>query len=106
MSYNPSPLWRRGGGEERVHSNLSNKSFRSQAWFLALLCSTLSGCLGLPAGQESAVVTMAQMQMGTLGKITAGGPGKDLAVHWGFPRSGRTRRMEGLRCYLGRTRQL
>ena len=79
MSYNPSPLWRRGGGEERVHSNLSNKSFRSQAWFLTLLCSTLSGCMGIPAGQESAVVTRAQMQMGTLVKITAVARSKSVA---------------------------
>jgi len=36
-----------------------------------LLCSALAGCVGVTAGQESAVVTRVQMQMGTLVKITA-----------------------------------
>ena len=71
LSYNSSPLWRRGGGEERVHSNLFNQPFRIQRCLLTLLCSTLVACVGVPPGQESAVVTRAQMQMGTLVKITA-----------------------------------
>jgi len=36
-----------------------------------LLCSVVAGCVGVSPGQESAVVTRAQMQMGTLVKITA-----------------------------------
>lgn len=35
-----------------------------------LLVSAISGCVGVPTGQESVVVTRAQMQMGTLVKIT------------------------------------
>jgi len=54
-----------------VHSNLFNQPFRIQTCFLTLLCSVLAGCVGGPTGQESAVVTRAQMQMGTLVKITA-----------------------------------
>jgi len=54
-----------------VHSNLFNESFRIQTCLLMLLCSAFSGCVGVPTGQESAVVTRAQMQMGTLVKITA-----------------------------------
>jgi len=71
LSYNLPPLWRRGGSEERVHSNLFNQSFRIQTCLLTLLCSALSSCVGVHPGQESAVVTRAQMQMGTLVKITA-----------------------------------
>ncbi len=54
-----------------MHSNLFNESFCIQMWLLTLLCSALAGCVGVPAGQEAAVVTRAQMQMGTLVKITA-----------------------------------
>jgi thiamine biosynthesis lipoprotein ApbE len=54
-----------------VHSNLFNQSFRILTYFLTLLCSALAGCVGVPTGQESAVVTRVQMQMGTLVKITA-----------------------------------
>jgi len=54
-----------------VHSNLLNESFRIQTCLLTLLVSAFSGCVGLPTGQESAVATRAQMQMGTLVKITA-----------------------------------
>ena len=54
-----------------MHSNLFNQPFRIQPCFLTLLCSVLAGCVGVPTGQESAVVTRAQMQMGTLVKITA-----------------------------------
>jgi thiamine biosynthesis lipoprotein len=54
-----------------VHSSLFNQPFRIQTCFLTLLCSVLAGCVGVPTGQESAVVTRAQMQMGTLVKITA-----------------------------------
>jgi thiamine biosynthesis lipoprotein len=54
-----------------MHFKLPDHFFRVQACLLTLLCSALSGCVGVPTGQESAVVTRAQMQMGTLVKITA-----------------------------------
>ena len=54
-----------------MHSNLLNQLFRIQTCFLTLLCSAFAGCVGVSPGQESAVVTRAQMQMGTLVKITA-----------------------------------
>ena len=54
-----------------MHSNLFNQSVRILTYFLTLLCSALAGCVGVPTGQESAVVVRAQMQMGTLVKITA-----------------------------------
>ena len=54
-----------------MHSNLPNQFFCIQTCLLALLCSTFVGCVGVPLGQESAVVTRAQMHMGTLVKITA-----------------------------------
>ena len=54
-----------------MHSNLFNRSFRFRACLLTLMCSALSGCVGVATGQDSAVVTRAQMQMGTLVKITA-----------------------------------
>ena len=54
-----------------MHSNLFGESFRIQTCLMTLLLSALSGCVGVSPGQESAVVTRAQMQMGTLVKITA-----------------------------------
>jgi thiamine biosynthesis lipoprotein len=54
-----------------MYFKLSNNLFPVQASLLALLLSALSGCVGVPAGQELAVVTRVQMQMGTLVKITA-----------------------------------
>lgn len=54
-----------------MHSNLFNPSFRIQACFIALLCSALTCCVGVPTSQDSVIVTRAQMQMGTLVKITA-----------------------------------
>jgi len=54
-----------------VHSNLFNQSFCIQTCFLTLLCSAFAGCVGVSPGQESVAVTRAQMQMGTLVKITA-----------------------------------
>jgi thiamine biosynthesis lipoprotein len=54
-----------------MHSKLPDQFFRIQTCLLTLLCSALSGCVGVPTGQEPAVVTRAQMQMGTLVKITA-----------------------------------
>jgi len=54
-----------------VHSNLFNQSFCIKTCFLTLLCSAFAGCVGVSLGQESAVVTRVQMQMGTLVKITA-----------------------------------
>ncbi len=54
-----------------MHSNLFNESIRFRACLLTLLCSAFAGCVGVSPGQELAVVTRAQMQMGTLVKITA-----------------------------------
>jgi thiamine biosynthesis lipoprotein len=54
-----------------VHSNPFNQLFRIQTCFLTLLCSAFAGCVGVSPGQESAVITRTQMQMGTLVKITA-----------------------------------
>lgn len=54
-----------------MHFNLCNQLFRIHASLLALLCSSFAGCAVVPHGQESATVTRAQMQMGTLVKITA-----------------------------------
>jgi len=53
-----------------MHSNLLNHLFRIQTCFLTLLCTVFAGCVGVPPVQERAVVTRAQMQMGTLVKIT------------------------------------
>jgi thiamine biosynthesis lipoprotein len=54
-----------------VHSNLFNQFFRIQTCLLTLLCCVFAGCVGVPTGHELAVVTRAQMQMGTVVKITA-----------------------------------
>lgn len=54
-----------------MHINPLNQSFRIQMCLLTLLCSALTSCVGVTAGQDSAVITRAQMQMGTLVKITA-----------------------------------
>jgi thiamine biosynthesis lipoprotein len=54
-----------------VYSNLFNQFFRIQTSLLTLLCCVFAGCVGVSPGQESAVVTRVQMQMGTLVKITA-----------------------------------
>jgi thiamine biosynthesis lipoprotein len=54
-----------------MHFNLCNQLFRIHTSLLALLCSSFVGCAVLPHGHESAVVTRAQMQMGTVVKITA-----------------------------------
>ncbi|NOS82326.1 MAG: FAD:protein FMN transferase [Nitrospira sp.] len=54
-----------------MYFNLFNQSFRIRTCLMTLLCSAVAGCVGMPTGQESAVVTRAQMQMGTLVKITA-----------------------------------
>jgi len=54
-----------------MHFKLPDHLFRVQTCLLTLLVSAFSGCVGAPTGQESAVVTRAQMQMGTLVKITA-----------------------------------
>lgn len=42
-----------------------------EAYTIVVFVSALSACTGLPTGQESVVITRAQMQMGTLVKITA-----------------------------------
>ncbi|MCG3773663.1 MAG: FAD:protein FMN transferase [Nitrospira sp.] len=54
-----------------MHSNLFNQFFRIQTCLLTLLCCVFAGCVWVPTGHESAVVTRAQMQMGTVVKITA-----------------------------------
>ena len=54
-----------------MHFKPPDHLFRVQTCLLTLLVSAFSGCVGPPTGQESAVVTRAQMQMGTLVKITA-----------------------------------
>ena len=54
-----------------MHFNLCNQLFRIHTSLLALLCSSFAGCAVVPHGQESATVTRAQMQMGTVVKITA-----------------------------------
>jgi thiamine biosynthesis lipoprotein len=54
-----------------MHFNLCNQLFRIHTSLLALLCSSVAGCAMVPHGHESAVVTRAQMQMGTVVKITA-----------------------------------
>ena len=54
-----------------MHFKLPDHLFRVQTCLLTLLVSAFSGCVGVPTGQESAVVTRAQIQMGTLVKITA-----------------------------------
>jgi thiamine biosynthesis lipoprotein len=69
VSYNPSPVWTEGEG--LMHFKLTEHCFLVPTCVLTLLISVLSGCVGIPSGQESAVVTRAQMQMGTLVKITA-----------------------------------
>ncbi len=54
-----------------MYPKLPDHLFHVQTCLLVLLCSTFIGCVGIPIGQESVVVTRAQMQMGTLVKITA-----------------------------------
>ena len=54
-----------------MYPKLPDHFFHVQTCLLALLCSAFVGCVEIPTGQESAVVTRAQMQMGTLVKITA-----------------------------------
>jgi thiamine biosynthesis lipoprotein len=57
--------------KERMYFNLSDHSIRIQTALLILLCVAFGGCVGVSSGKESTVVTRAQMQMGTLVKITA-----------------------------------
>jgi thiamine biosynthesis lipoprotein len=54
-----------------MHLKLPDHFFHVQTCLLTLLCGALSGCVGVTTAQELAVVTRAQMQMGTLVKITA-----------------------------------
>ncbi|MDZ4732047.1 MAG: FAD:protein FMN transferase [Nitrospirota bacterium] len=54
-----------------MYLKLPDHLFHVQTCLLTLLCSAFVGCMGIPTGQELAVVTRAQMQMGTLVKITA-----------------------------------
>ena len=55
----------------RVRFNQFNRSILTRTCLLTLLCASSAGCVGVVTGQESVVVTRAQMQMGTLVKITA-----------------------------------
>ena len=54
-----------------MYSNLFDQSLRIQTALLILLCAAFGGCAGVFSGKEPTVVTRAQMQMGTLVKITA-----------------------------------
>jgi thiamine biosynthesis lipoprotein len=62
-----------------MHSFLFNQSVPIQTCLLMLLCSALSGCVGVSPGHESAVVTRVQMQMGTLVRITAAAQSESVA---------------------------
>ena len=62
-----------------MYFNLLNQSFRIKTCFQMLLCGVFAGCVWGPAGQESAVVIRAQMQMGTVVKITAVARNESLA---------------------------
>jgi FAD:protein FMN transferase len=57
--------------KERMYSNLFDHSLRIQTALLILLCAAFGGCAGVFSGKEPTVLTRAQMQMGTLVKITA-----------------------------------
>jgi FAD:protein FMN transferase len=57
--------------KERMYFNLFVQSLRIQTVLLILLCAAFGGCAGISSGKEATVVTRAQMQMGTLVKITA-----------------------------------
>ncbi|MEO8046956.1 MAG: FAD:protein FMN transferase [Nitrospirota bacterium] len=54
-----------------MYSNLFDHSLRIQTALLILLCAAFGGCAGVFSGKKPTVVTRAQMQMGTLVKITA-----------------------------------
>ena len=54
-----------------MYSNLFDHSLRIQTALLILLCAAFGGCAGVFSGKELTVGTRAQMQMGTLVKITA-----------------------------------
>lgn len=54
-----------------MHSIRPKPLCRIQSCLLPLLCCAVVDCAGITLGQESAVVTRVQMQMGTLVKITA-----------------------------------
>ncbi|MCX5724884.1 MAG: FAD:protein FMN transferase [Nitrospirae bacterium] len=54
-----------------MHFKPSKELFYIQTCCLALLVGAFFGCAGIPSGQESVVVTRAQMQMGTVVRITA-----------------------------------
>ena len=62
-----------------MYFNLLNQSIRIKTCFQMLLCGVFAGCVWVPAGQESAVVIRAQMQMGTVVKITAVARNESLA---------------------------
>jgi FAD:protein FMN transferase len=57
--------------KECMYSNLFDQSIRIPTALLILLCAAFGGCAGVSSGKESTVVSRAQMQMGTLVKITA-----------------------------------
>jgi FAD:protein FMN transferase len=62
-----------------VHFNPLCQSLLSRICLLMLLCGFFAGCVGVPGGQESVVVIRAQMQMGTVVKITAVARNESLA---------------------------
>jgi thiamine biosynthesis lipoprotein len=62
-----------------MYFKLPDHFFRVQTCLLTLLFSALPGCVGVPTGQESVVVTRVQMQMGTLVKITVVARSEDVA---------------------------
>ena len=62
-----------------MNSNLFNRSFHIQPCILVLLCCAFAGCAGVSTGHESAIAIRAQMQMGTLVKITAVAPSESIA---------------------------
>ena len=62
-----------------MHFNLCNQLFRIHTSLLALLCSSVAGCAMVSHGHESVVVIRAQMQMGTVVKITAVARNESLA---------------------------
>jgi thiamine biosynthesis lipoprotein len=54
-----------------MYLKLPHHLFSVQMCILMLLCSVYAGCVGIRTDHESVVVTRAQMQMGTLVRITA-----------------------------------
>lgn len=62
-----------------MHFNPLCQSLLSRICLLMLLCGFFTGCVGVSGGQESVVIIRAQMQMGTVVKITAVARNESLA---------------------------